>query len=62
MPGNQEPVIVLAGSVHSSYLTLQALFRNRMHVAGVLGLAATRSAAVSGYTRKPESLLWSSKI
>jgi len=51
MPGNQEPVIVLAGSVHSSYLTLQALFRNRMHVAGVLGLAATRSAAVSGYTR-----------
>ncbi len=51
MPETQEPVIVLAGSVHSSYLTLQALIRHRMRVAGVLGLAAAQSANVSGYTR-----------
>jgi methionyl-tRNA formyltransferase len=51
MPQNREPVIVLAGSVHSSYLTLQALLRHRMHVVGVLGLAAAQSAAVSGYFR-----------
>jgi methionyl-tRNA formyltransferase len=51
MPETQEPVIVLAGSVHSSFLTLQALLRNRMRVAGVLGLASAQSANVSGYTR-----------
>jgi methionyl-tRNA formyltransferase len=51
MPQTREPVIVLAGSVHSSYLTLQALLRNRMHVAGVLGLSSAQSANVSGYTR-----------
>ncbi|MBN2085525.1 MAG: hypothetical protein JW748_09915 [Anaerolineales bacterium] len=51
MPETQEPVIVLAGSVHSSHLTLQALIRHRMRVTGVLGLAAAQSADVSGYTR-----------
>jgi methionyl-tRNA formyltransferase len=51
MPDIREPVIVLAGSVHSSYLTLQALLRHRMRVAGVLGLSTERSAGVSGYTR-----------
>ena len=51
MPQTREPVIVLAGSVHSSYLTLQALLRHRMRVAGVLGLASEHSAGVSGFTR-----------
>ncbi len=51
MPQTQEPVIVVAGSVHSSYLTLQALLRHHMRVAGVLGLAPENSANVSGYTR-----------
>ena len=45
------PAIVLAGSVNSSYRTLQALLRNRMRVVGVLDLSPLRSAAVSGYTR-----------
>jgi methionyl-tRNA formyltransferase len=51
MPSSTEPKIVLAGSVNSSWLTLHALLRHRMHVAGVLGLSAAKSAAVSGYTR-----------
>jgi methionyl-tRNA formyltransferase len=51
MPETSDPAVVLAGSVHSSYLTLQALLRHRMRVAGVLGLAAARSENVSGYTR-----------
>jgi methionyl-tRNA formyltransferase len=51
MPESSEPTIVLAGSVHSSYLTLQALLRHQMRLAGVLGLDPARSATVSGYTR-----------
>ncbi len=51
MPPIREPVIVLAGSVHSSYLTLQALLRHNMRVAGVLGLASENSSGVSGFTR-----------
>jgi methionyl-tRNA formyltransferase len=51
MPPIREPVIVLAGSVHSSYLTLQALLRHNMRVAGVLGLANENSSGVSGFTR-----------
>ena len=51
MPDSSEPKVVLAGSVNSSLLTLKALVRHRMRVAGVLGLAAAQSANVSGYTR-----------
>jgi len=51
MPENSEPAIVLAGSVNSSYRTLQALLRHRMNVVGVLDLSPLRSASVSGYTR-----------
>jgi methionyl-tRNA formyltransferase len=51
MPDASGPAIAVAGSVHSSYLTLQALLRHRMRVVGVLGLAPARSAGVSGYTR-----------
>jgi methionyl-tRNA formyltransferase len=46
-----EPKIVLAGSVNSSLVTLRALLRHRLKVAGVLGLGAAKSASVSGYTR-----------
>jgi methionyl-tRNA formyltransferase len=51
MPESSEPKIVLAGSVNSSCLTLRALIRHRMRVAGVLGLGPAKSAGVSGYTR-----------
>jgi methionyl-tRNA formyltransferase len=51
MPEFRDPAIVLAGSVNSSFRTLQALFRHRLKVVGVLGLSAARSANVSGYTR-----------
>jgi methionyl-tRNA formyltransferase len=51
MPESSEPRIVLAGSVDSSYLTLRALIRHRMQVAGVLGLSPAKAADVSGYTR-----------
>ncbi len=51
MPETSEPAIVLAGSVNSSYRTLQALLRHRMNVVGVLDLSPLRSASVSGYTR-----------
>ena len=51
MSESSEPTIVLAGSVNSSLVTLKALIRRRMRVAGVLGLSAGSSAAVSGYTR-----------
>jgi methionyl-tRNA formyltransferase len=51
MPDPLDPRIVLAGSVNSSYRTLQALVRNRMNVVGVLGLSPLRSANVSGYTQ-----------
>jgi methionyl-tRNA formyltransferase len=45
------PTTVLAGSVTSSYLTLEALIRHGLPVAGVLGLSPAKSANVSGYTR-----------
>jgi methionyl-tRNA formyltransferase len=51
MPEFREPAIVLAGSVNSSFRTLQALLRHRLKVVGVLGLSAAKSANVSGYTR-----------
>jgi methionyl-tRNA formyltransferase len=51
MPENQGPAIVLAGSVNSSYRTLQALIRHRMNLVGVLDLSPLRAANVSGYTR-----------
>jgi methionyl-tRNA formyltransferase len=51
MPETSGPAIVLAGSVNSSYRTLQALVRHRMNVVGVLDLSPLRSAGVSGYTR-----------
>jgi methionyl-tRNA formyltransferase len=51
MPENSGPAIVLAGSVNSSYRTLQAFLRHRMNVVGVLDLSPLRSANVSGYTR-----------
>ena len=43
--------IVLAGSVGSSRLTLQALLRHRANVVGVLELRPEDSTAVSGYAR-----------
>jgi methionyl-tRNA formyltransferase len=45
------PRIVLAGSVSSSALTLEALIRNGANVVGAAGLAESKSAHVSGYTR-----------
>ena len=54
MAEHSEPQIVLAGSVNSSLLTLRALIRHRMKVAGVLGLSPAKSASVSGYTRMDE--------
>lgn len=43
--------IVLAGSVSSSRLTLEALLRHRANVVGVLEFQPDNPAAVSGYTR-----------
>ncbi len=43
--------IVLAGSVGSSRLTLQALLRHRANVVGVLELAPDDPAAISGFAR-----------
>ena len=43
--------IVLAGSVGSSRLTLQALLRHRANVVGVLELVPENPATVSGYAR-----------
>jgi methionyl-tRNA formyltransferase len=43
--------IVLAGSVGSSRLTLQALLRHRANVVGVLELAPDDPAAISGFVR-----------
>jgi methionyl-tRNA formyltransferase len=51
MPETLGPAIVLAGSVNSSYRTLQALLRHRMNLVGVLDLSPLRAANVSGYTR-----------
>ncbi len=51
MPESSEPKIVLAGSVNSTFVTLQALLRNRIRMVGVLGLDPAKSANVSGYTR-----------
>ncbi len=55
MPESSEPKVVLAGSVNSSLITLKALIRHRLPVAGVLGLSADASASVSGYTRMDSS-------
>ena len=46
-----DPRIVLAGSVTSSLRTLEGLVRNGARVAGVLGLAESRSGSVAGYRR-----------
>lgn len=43
--------IVLVGSVVSTRRVLQALFRHRANVVGVMGLAVEASARVSGYCR-----------
>ena len=43
--------IVLAGSVGSSRLTLQALLRHRANVVGVLELVPDDAAAISGFAR-----------
>lgn len=43
------PRIVLAGGVNSSRLTLQALLRHGVPVAGVLGLAPSRCSQTCGY-------------
>jgi methionyl-tRNA formyltransferase len=51
MPEESEPKIILAGSVDSSLVTLRALIRHRMRIAGVLGLSAGSAGPVSGYTR-----------
>jgi methionyl-tRNA formyltransferase len=51
MPETLGPAIVLAGSVNSSFRTLQALIRHRMNLVGVLDLSPLRAANVSGYTR-----------
>ena len=43
--------IVLAGSVGSSRLTLQALLRHRANVVGVLELVPVDPSAISGFVR-----------
>ncbi len=47
----ERPRIVLAGSVGSSRLTLQALLRHRANVVGVLELAPDDPSAISGFAR-----------
>ena len=47
--GQVNPRIVLAGSVNSSRLTLEALVRHKAHIVGVLGLAPEAAANTSGY-------------
>lgn len=46
---DENPRIVLAGSVNSSRITLEKLLEHDMNVTGVLGLAPTASRNVSGY-------------
>jgi methionyl-tRNA formyltransferase len=58
---NSGPKIVLAGSVTSTRRTLEAMLRNRVNLAGVLGLSAGKSDLVSGYARL-DDLTASSKI
>ena len=45
----QNPRIILAGSVNSSWLTLQKLVEYKCNVVGVLGLDPASSRNVSGY-------------
>jgi len=49
--GELNPRIVLAGSVTSSRITLEALLRHKADVVGVLGLDPSASKRVSGYVR-----------
>ena len=49
--GRANPRIVLAGSVSSSRLTLEALVRHGANVVGVLGLAPAAAGQTSGYVR-----------
>lgn len=46
-----DPRIVLAGSVSFSRVTLESLLKHKANVAGVLGLAESKSANVSDYAR-----------
>jgi len=47
----ENPTIVLAGSVGTSRRTLERLIAHRARVVGVLGLAESAAARVSGYSR-----------